>query len=783
MSAPAVERVSAAPPPQQPPGTQVPRALTVPGILAPSLATWAAVLLSALSLGPLFDESGWFGATLLAVTVVVAVGGIATWLRAPMVLVPVLCAAGLFSALVLRFVDDAPWGFVPTPDALGALRDVLAEGSADINRFAPPVPYSEGLAAITALGVGSVALVVVVLQVVLRLPAIAGLPLVAMYVVPAAVLSEGAPWWAFVAVVSGWLLLLVTDERLSLITWGRVLRRSDKVGGAAALSGLASSAFRLGAVAIAVALVLPIVIPGLADAVLGRKVVGTGGEGSGGTGEAPDEIGIDPLVSLRRDLLEQPDVTVLTYSTTDPSPSYLRTVVLTDFDGDSWKARGYSVDAGRPIEDGVDSVAGISPTVKREDWRYELAADALVSRFLPLPEYVTALSVDGPWYVEDATDVVFGADEDITTRDARWDVDVSELDPTPDQLRGATPLTGKDRADVAASMPIPDSVRQTAAQVVGTADTDYDMAMALQSWFRSEFTYSTQVRSDSSGDFLEQFLRDRVGYCEQFSASMALMATSLGIPSRVVVGFTPGTPVSGQDDTYRVSAENAHAWPELFFSGVGWVKFEPTPGTATNGPALPPPAYADPEAQPSEEPTPDSTGATAPGGNPRDQDLAGDTETDVLAVDAGGVGSLLAGDAWRTTLFVGLLALLAVASLVPAGLRWVRRRRRLSSGAGVEDAWSELRDTAIDLGVPWSDASTPRQAVAALVADQHLTGEAAEAAARIGRVVERARYAPTPPDTGWLAADVAEVRKALLHRRDRSSRLRASFAPRSLRPA
>ena len=53
----------------------------------------------------------------------------------------------------------------------------------------------------------------------------------------------------------------------------------------------------------------------------------------------------------------------------------------------------------------------------------------------------------------------------------------------------------------------------------------------------------------------------------------------------------------------------------------------------------------------------------------------------------------------------------------------------------------------------------------------------------MGRVVERSRYAPTSPDTGWLAADVAEVRKALLHRRDRSTRLRATFAPRSLRPA
>ena len=192
MSAPTTERPVAPEPQAVRPGTDVPRSLTVPGVLAPTLASWGAVLLAALCLGPLFDGSGWFGATLLVVTVVTAIGGLSTWLRVPMVLVPVLCAVGLFAALVQRFTDSAPWGFIPTLDALSDLRLVLAEGSADISRFAPPVPASEGLTAVTALGVGSVALVVVVLQVVLRLPAVAGLPLVAMYVVPAAELSEGA---------------------------------------------------------------------------------------------------------------------------------------------------------------------------------------------------------------------------------------------------------------------------------------------------------------------------------------------------------------------------------------------------------------------------------------------------------------------------------------------------------------------------------------------------------------------------------------------------------------
>jgi transglutaminase-like putative cysteine protease len=776
MSAPTdVRPVAPEQPPQARPGTDVPRSLTVPGVLAPTLASWAAVLLAALCLGPLFDESGWFGATLLVVTVVTAIGGLSTWLRVPMVLVPVLCALGLFAALVARFTETAPWGFIPTTGALSDLRLVLSEGSADISRFAPPVPVTEGLSAVTALGIGSVALVVVVLQVVLRLPAIAGLPLVAMYVVPAAVLSEGAPWWAFVLVVAGWLLLLATDERLTLVTWGRVLRRSDKVGGSSTLRGLSGSAFRLGAVAVAIALVLPVVIPGLADAVLGRRVTGSGGEGPGG--DAPDEIGLDPLVGLRRDLLDNPDVVMMRYSTDDPTPSYLRAVVLETFDGDSWKPSSYDAADATPVADGgfasVPSGLPASPT------QYSIAARALVDSFLPLPSNPTAVEVEGDWFADDLTDVVFSPDGGDTTRDKRWEVEALDVKPTPQQLRDAPPAVGQDRAAIQTSLDMPDSVRELAEQVTQGETTDYGMALALQTWFRTEFEYSTDVRPDSSGDYLEEFLRDRVGYCEQFSASMALMATSLGIRSRVVVGFTPGSP-TGQRGTYDVSAQNAHAWPELWFAGIGWVAFEPTPGTADNGPALPVPDYADPDNQPDPQASPTAAPTEAPGGNRRDQDLASGDPTGG-AVDLGEDATVSLGERLRVLAFGGLVVMALLASLVPAAIRWVRRRRRLARGAGAEQAWLELRDTAVDLGSPWSDAATPRQAVAALVSAEQLTGEPAAAAARLGRIVERSRYAPVAPDAAPVADDVSTVRHAVLARRRRSARLWAALAPASLR--
>ena len=73
-------------------------------------------------------------------------------------------------------------------------------------------------------------------------------------------------------------------------------------------------------------------------------------------------------------------------------------------------------------------------------------------------------------------------------------------------------------------------------------------------------------------------LRDRKGYCEQFASAMAMMARVVGIPSRVSVGFLPG---EQDEDGWKVSIRDMHAWPELYFANYGWVRFEPTPASVT----------------------------------------------------------------------------------------------------------------------------------------------------------------------------------------------------------
>ena len=132
-------------------------------------------------------------------------------------------------------------------------------------------------------------------------------------------------------------------------------------------------------------------------------------------------------------------------------------------------------------------------------------------------------------------------------------------------------------------------------RVTAGARTPYDAVRRVESYLRSSYTYSETppARRLPLRAFL---LRDGIGYCQQFSGAMALMLRMLGIPARVASGFSPGTP--SESGTYVVSDFDAHSWVEAYFSGIGWVPFDPTPaaapaqsqttGLGAHGPTLPP---------------------------------------------------------------------------------------------------------------------------------------------------------------------------------------------------
>ena len=155
--------------------------------------------------------------------------------------------------------------------------------------------------------------------------------------------------------------------------------------------------------------------------------------------------------------------------------------------------------------------------------------------------------------------------------------------------------------------------------------------MAIQKYLRSgEFTYSLQAPVQGGYDgnglsVLADFLAVKSGYCIHFASAMAVMARAEGIPSRIAVGYAPGrltgdtVAVVGQGSLpeYEVDARDAHAWPELYFQGLGWVPFEPTPsrGVVPDYASVPAGSGSASTNQPDERPLP-ATRTRATGGPP-----------------------------------------------------------------------------------------------------------------------------------------------------------------------
>ncbi len=256
---------------------------------------------------------------------------------------------------------------------------------------------------------------------------------------------------------------------------------------------------------------------------------------------------------------------------------------------------------------------------------------------------------------------------------------------------------------------VPEGILQLARLQVRGATTDFERAWLLQHWFRDsgDFDYSTEVSTGHAFLDLEQWLTDpsslnyRTGYCEQFAASMAVLGRAVGIPSRVVWGFTPGSVQTQADGTevIVVRDNNAHAWVEMWMDGYGWVKFDPTPrgdGTLPDSvtASFDPGAYLPP-------PDPNAANVTRPGFLD-ESELPGQFDEDGNPINRGDSLADLASWWW----FLPALAVLA--SAIPV-LKRVRRRRRLHriKEGDITAVWDEIVDRLADLGQPIPEHQTP----------------------------------------------------------------------------
>ena len=158
---------------------------------------------------------------------------------------------------------------------------------------------------------------------------------------------------------------------------------------------------------------------------------------------------------------------------------------------------------------------------------------------------------------------------------AIYSVDSNVYDPSPQELRAAPAADGP-----AAYLQLPkayDDVRALARSVTAGDTNRYDAIQSLIAWIGANTRYSTDIPPlPAQADAVEEFLfGNRTGYCEQISTALTVMLRTLGIPAREAVGYVPG-PYNPVTDVYQVRADDAHAWVQAYFSGYGWVSFDPT---------------------------------------------------------------------------------------------------------------------------------------------------------------------------------------------------------------
>ena len=767
------------------------------GLAAAAMGTtWAAMLAwrgfttqPALFLGPLF---------LLALVV----GGLGIALRlarVPVLVVVLLQGRGGLLAAQALITGRG----LPTPTALADLRERFCAGLESAQAYVAPVPSSAaGVEPLLILGGLACLLLVDLLACSLRRVSLAGLPLLAIYTVPVSMTGIGVSWWVFAVVAGGFALMLFLQESEQLSRWGRTLGQdaaaSDPTAFGVRTGDVRGSAAGIAALSTAAALVLPMLIPTLSLSLF------SGGFGNG----SGDDLSIEnPMTDLRRDLDRGADIPLLNVTTGDPDPDYLRIAVLTRLGDDSWSAGDRQVPEENLVSGPLPPLTGVSEALLARsgpDFGYQVdVIESFESLWLPTAQNLTEIFPQGDLRFDTDTMDFLSGQEDDTTAGLNYSFRKIDLDLSAEELtRASTSNSAVSPEFTFVPSEVPARVQEIARAVTEGYSNRYQRAVALQNWFREDGGFTYSLATDGSGtddlvSFLEEGEDGRTGYCEQFASAMAIMARTLGIPARVSVGFLSGEAIGGQ--RWQFSAHDMHAWPELFFPGSGWVRFEPTPsaGPATDVRATTVPPYTDVDVEalpvPSAEPSGNQASEELPN---RGADVPSDGATgDDTATD--GSAGLLAPWMWRLLAGLAFVIVLVGLAYVPQVVRRARRERRWRTG-GAQVAWEELRDTAVDLGIIWRPGLSPRAMRARLVEhfgappdsgtpERPPRGPAAnpravDALDRIVHEVELLRYARTPgsPDANGLRFDTELCGSALAGGATRAARRRAVWWPRSL---
>ena len=476
-----------------------------------------------------------------AVSLVLRAVGVRAWLSAA-ALVPV----GLVLLTVLHYRATA-WGPLPSGATIDQLVGDLRLVGAQFATAVAPVPTTGPFAAAVTLGVIVVAIAGDVFATRMGGALHAIVPSGALVVLTGAVGTDRAS----IGLTAAWLATAAATVA--------VARAEESSADTHWIDDE-----RPGLVAVSLTVATLALLAGTSAAALGPRLPGAGDpalvDARHRNGDTTSVL--DPLVDIRARMTNTGLVEMFTVQSNDGG-HYWRSMGLTEFDGATFSP------APGPLEPLGDRSGGVGTSGATAQ---VVRITGLRGHVVPAASLPIAVSPDAVWWAPDTGSLVV-PDSDLRRGDS---IAVTSLivDPGSAVLDGLGSLNAPDGTlDVPG---LPAAVRDLALEVTARSSTPYQKLLDLQAWFRAEFTYDLSVQIGDGPGAMEVFLRDRRGFCQQFAVTFAAMARSLGIPAQVAVGFTQGD--LGADGLFHVFGRHAHAWPEVWFDGLGWVPFEPTPG-------------------------------------------------------------------------------------------------------------------------------------------------------------------------------------------------------------
>lgn len=747
---------------------------------------WRITLLAALAtlsavypITTLFQSSSWLGGAVLVVGLVAGVGLLLRGLTHSRLLIAATQVLVVGFALLWTFAGETlSYLLLPTLETLEQLNSLGLEALDTVQRYSAPAPLNGGVIFCLVVAVALVAICVDAMAATWRSPAAAGLPLLTAYLITAANGQSALALRYFVVPVALWLLMVHTTARAQFGRWGTTSASGgdpamDVAHDRQALRSFSAGAAKLGLVGVVAALLVPALVPHFPPRYLTEGLGRTaGGEGSG-------SVGFNDTLDLTRSLNNTDETPVLSYTTNNPARTPLRVLAT------GYYSRGQWLVVGNP-RGGSASPQPLPPPGERRDYEMTVSENTLAAPRIASPYPVVAVAMEGtPWTIDPVTrDVRVG--QAVST----YRVTYADLAPAPPLLRESGEPNSPDVTDD--DVTLPDTARDLletwSAEVTRGADNPLDKAIAIQDHLRdtSTYTYTLDLGEslrDEAGRIIEPirtFYETRRGYCVQFATAMVMLARAQGIPARMAIGFLPGSAVDGKN---VVKASDAHSWPELFFEGYGWLRFEPTPGARSGTP----PAYAV---------LGSDSGPTGGGRAVDDTETSGAATSSVAATTTAvpqavalpelsaleQVGSVFSVRNLVTLLTVLVLLLALCIMPITAWLLRERRRREARTRQDlIEIDWTDLTSHLRDLGLPAPEGGTLRQLREKFIAEGHFDPDNASAMRRVTATLEKSRYdrpeRTTAEEAEALHRDIRTVRRGVGRTRAWSTRVRSFLWP------